>query len=79
MAAIYTAHPDVDLQVVYGSSGNFATQIRSAAPFDLFLSADVEYPRQLASEGIGAGNSLFTYAVGRLVVWVPASSKLDGV
>ena len=71
------ARPEVELQIAYGSSGNFFAQIGNRAPFDMFLSADVEYPRQLASAGVGAGNSVFTYAVGRLVVWVPASSPLD--
>jgi molybdate transport system substrate-binding protein len=75
--AFRAAHPDVDVQVAYGSSGNFYAQIRNQAPFDVFLSADVEYPRKLAQEGIGARDSLFVYAVGRIVVWVPASSPLD--
>ena len=71
------AHPDVDLQVAYGSSGNFYAQIRNQAPFDVFLSADAEYPRKLIAEGIGARDSLFVYAAGRIVVWVPAASALD--
>ena len=71
------AHPAVELQIAYGSSGNFFAQISNRAPFDVFLSADVEYPRKLASAGVGAGNSVFTYGVGRLVVWVPAASPLD--
>jgi molybdate transport system substrate-binding protein len=70
-------HPDLDLQVAYGSSGNYFAQIQSGAPFDVFLSADLEYPRKLGAAGIGAKDSIFTYAVGRLVVWVPANSRLD--
>ena len=70
-------HPDADLQIAYGSSGNFYAQIRNQAPFDIFLSADVEYPRKLVEEGIGARDSLFVYAMGRIVVWVPAASPLD--
>lgn len=70
-------HPAIDVKIAYGSSGNFYSQIRNQAPFDLFLSADVEYPRRLAQEGLAATDSLFVYAVGRLVVWVPASSALD--
>jgi len=73
----HAAHPQVELQIVYGSSGNFYAQIRNGAPFDLFLSADLEYPRQLAAQGLAAPDSLFTYAVGRLAVWVPAQSALD--
>jgi len=70
-------YPQIKVTVTYGSSGNFFAQINNHAPFDIFLSADVEYPRKLASAGLGAGDSVFTYAVGRLVVWVPAASPLD--
>jgi molybdate transport system substrate-binding protein len=70
-------HPAVDLRLAYGSSGNFFAQIRNQAPFDLFLSADVAYPRQLAQQGLVAPDSVFVYAVGRIAVWVPAASRLD--
>ena len=73
----HAAHPETEVKVNYGSSGVFYTQLRNQAPFDVFLSADVEYPRKLASEGIGVPDSVFVYAVGRIVVWVPASSPLD--
>jgi molybdate transport system substrate-binding protein len=72
-----TVGPGVELAVAYGSSGNFFAQIGNHAPFDIFLSADVEYPRKLAAAGMAPANSIFTYAVGRLVVWVPAGSSLD--
>ena len=68
--AFRTAHPEIDLQVAYGSSGNYFAQIQNGAPFDVFLSADVEYARKL-------GKPVFTYAVGRLALWVPASSPSD--
>jgi molybdate transport system substrate-binding protein len=71
------SHPAVQLDIAYGSSGNFFAQIGNRAPFDIFLSADVEYPRKLAAAGIGAANSVFTYAAGRVVVWVPAASTFD--
>ena len=44
-----TAHPDVAVTVTYGSSGNFFAQLVNGAPFDVFLSADIDYPRQLAA------------------------------
>lgn len=71
------AHSNMDVRIAYGSSGNFFAQIRNQAPFDVFLSADVDYPRQLLAAGIGVPDSLFVYAVGRIVVWVPVSSPLD--
>jgi molybdate transport system substrate-binding protein len=72
-----TAHPEVALQISYGSSGNFSTQLSNGAPFDVFLSADIAYPRELARKGIGAADAVFVYAIGRIVVWVPAGSPLD--
>jgi molybdate transport system substrate-binding protein len=70
-------YPQIELAVNYGSSGNFYAQIRNGAPFDLFLSADVQYPRNLAHDGLVPADSVFVYASGRIVVWVPAASKLD--
>jgi molybdate transport system substrate-binding protein len=71
------SHPTIDFRIAYGSSGNFYAQLRNHAPFDLFLSADVEFPRKLAQEGLGIADSVFVYGVGRIVVWVPAQSPLD--
>jgi molybdate transport system substrate-binding protein len=76
-AAFARAHPGADIRATFGSSGNFYAQIRSGAPFDVFLSADRNYPRRLAEERIGVADSLFSYATGRIVVWVPAASRLD--
>ncbi len=69
--------PATQVLVTYGSSGNFFAQISNGAPFDLYLSADIEYPRKLVEAGLALKGSEFSYAIGRLVVWVPASSKLD--
>ncbi len=71
------SHPTVDVKIAYGSSGNFYAQIRNQAPFDLFLSADMEYPRKLAREGAADADSLFVYGVGRIVVWARSTSPLD--
>src|SRR5215475_5301787 len=60
-----------------GSSGTFAAQISNGAPFDVFLSADVAYPQDLDKKGFTEPNSIFVYAVGRIVLWVPKSSTVD--
>jgi molybdate transport system substrate-binding protein len=70
-------HPDIELAVTYGSSGTFLQQIRNGAPFDLYLSADLEYPRRLVDDGLAADSDLFQYAVGRLVLWTPEGSAVD--
>jgi molybdate transport system substrate-binding protein len=69
--------PDLTVAVTYGSSGNFYAQLSSGAPFDVFFSADVEYTRRLATQGLTVPGSEFVYAVGRIVLWVPRSSTLD--
>jgi molybdate transport system substrate-binding protein len=76
-AAFARTRPGADVRATFGSSGNFYAQIRNGAPFDVFLSADMSYPRKLAAERIGVADSLFRYGVGRIVVWVPAASRLD--
>jgi molybdate transport system substrate-binding protein len=64
------------INVTYGSSGNFFAELQRGAPFDVFFSADIAYPRRLAEAGLGVGD-VFLYAIGRIVVWVPKDSPLD--
>jgi molybdate transport system substrate-binding protein len=73
VAAFKNAHAAATVNVSYGSSGNFSTQIRQGAPFDLFFSADIQYPRDLARDGFSEGESQ-RYAVGRIVLW---SASMD--
>src|SRR5271165_6458670 len=61
----------------FGSSCNLFSQIQSGAPFDLFFSADEQYPQKLAAAGLMDPASLRSYALGHLVLWVPNSSSLD--
>lgn len=58
-----------DIQIIRGSSGKHYAQIRNGAPFDVFLSADQQRPRNLVDEGYALSGSLKTYALGRLVLW----------
>jgi len=65
------------VDATFGSSGNFFSQIQNGAPFDVFFSADVEYPKQLAAAGTGDPASLCEYAVGRIVLWTPPDARVD--
>lgn len=69
-------HPGTTCTLTFGSSGNFYNQLSQKAPFDLFLSADTGYPQKLAEQGLGLKETLFTYAVGHVVVWVPKASPI---
>ena len=66
-------HAGDEVQVVYGSSGKFHTQIQQGAPYDLYFSADIAYPRELAKQG-QAASEVKPYAVGRIVLW---SANMD--
>jgi molybdate transport system substrate-binding protein len=65
------------VSLTFGSSGNFLTQIENGAPFDVFLSADIDYPRQLERSGKGERGTLYAYATGRLVLWTRNDSGID--
>jgi len=65
------------VKLAFGSSGNFFVQIQNGASFDVFFSADVEYPRKLASAGLAAAPTLWVYGTGRIVLWVPAGSPIN--
>jgi molybdate transport system substrate-binding protein len=73
----YTKKTGQTVKLSFGSSGNLANQIRNGAPFDVFFSADEEYPQQLIAEGLASKDTLYRYAIGRLVLWVPGDSPLD--
>jgi len=60
-----------------GSSGNFYAQLQQGAPFDLYFSADIGYPKKLEEAGLTVSGSLYRYAVGRVVLWAPKSSPVD--
>lgn len=61
--------PGTELTVVIGSSGNLVAQIKNGAPYDVFLSADVDYPQQLVQAGLAGQDSVTIFATGRLVLW----------
>jgi len=77
LVAAYMKKSGQEVKLSFGASGNLTNQIRNGAPFDLFFSADEQYPQQLMAEGLASKDTLYRYAIGRLVLWVPNDSPLD--
>jgi molybdate transport system substrate-binding protein len=65
------------VKLIFGSSGNFFAQIENGAPFDLFFSADIDYPRKLEAAGLSEPGTLYPYAMGKIVLWAPRGSTLN--
>ncbi len=77
LAARFEQKTGKEVSLSFGASGNFYAQMQNGAPYDLFFSADAEYPNKLAAAGVIDSSSLRTYAVGHIVLWVPRTSTLD--
>ena len=77
LAASFEQKSGNKVELSFGASGNFYSQIQNGAPFDLFFSADLDYAKKLAEAGKIESASVRIYAIGHLVLWVPNSAKLD--
>lgn len=66
-------NPAINSQITYGASGKLFEQISNSAPFDLFFSADMDYPKKLEEKKLTA-SKIKMYATGKLVIW---SKKID--
>lgn len=73
VATFKQANPADQVDVIYGSSGKFHTQIQQGAPYDLYFSADIAFARELAKAGFAA-SEVKPYAFGRIVLW---SASMD--
>lgn len=77
VAGRFEKQSGASVKLSFGSSGNFFSQIQNGAPFDLFFSADIEYPQKLESLGFTEPGTLYQYARGKIVLWVPNESPID--
>ncbi|TKB68071.1 MAG: molybdate ABC transporter substrate-binding protein [Nitrospira sp.] len=77
IAAEYEHTTGNHVRLTLGSSGNFFAQIQNGAPFDLYFSADISYPKKLEEAGLVVPGSLYPYAIGRIVLWAGKDSHLD--
>lgn len=62
----------------FGATGALYAQITQAAPFEVFLSADNKRPTLAVEEGLAVAGTVFTYAVGRVVLYSPTLDMADG-
>jgi molybdate transport system substrate-binding protein len=77
VAARFEKETGKTVKTIYGSSGNFFQQIQNGAPFDMYFSANLDYPRKLEAAGLTEPGSYYQYAKGKIVIWVPNESKID--
>jgi molybdate transport system substrate-binding protein len=77
IAARFQKETGKTVKPIYGSSGNFFQQIQNGAPFDVFFSANLDYPTRLEVAGLTEPGSYYQYARGKIVIWAPSDSKLD--
>ena len=76
-AAFEREQPGAEVSLTLGASGAFFAQLQNGAPFDLFLSADREYPDRVVALQLAAAADEKVYAFGKLAAWVPAGSAVD--
>ena len=77
IASHFQSESGIKLHPIYASSGDLFHQIENGAPFDVFLSANVAYPKKLEAEGQTAPGTYSEYAQGKIVLIVPSGSPLD--
>ncbi|HEX5111144.1 MAG TPA: molybdate ABC transporter substrate-binding protein [Vicinamibacterales bacterium] len=77
LVARFERSAGVKVAVSFASSGALFAQIQNGAPFDVFFSADIDYPKRLIASGHAESGSLYEYATGRIVLWTRQNSGVD--
>jgi molybdate transport system substrate-binding protein len=77
IAAQFEKDTGSKVALTFGASGTLFAQIQNGAPFDVFLSADIDYPKRLEAAGLGEPGTLYEYATGHLVLWTRTDSGVD--
>jgi molybdate transport system substrate-binding protein len=71
-------NPDTKVNTMFGSSGKAFTQISNGAPYDIYYSADIDYPNKLKTAGKVVGD-VKAYAIGRIVLWSNTIDTTQGM
>src|SRR5688572_14364087 len=77
LAPVFEKESGHTISIISGATGQHYSQIINGAPYDVFLSADDERPGMLVKEGKGVEGSVFTYAIGQLVLWSADTKVVD--
>jgi molybdate transport system substrate-binding protein len=77
ISAQFKAEKSTQVKVVYGASGNLYQQIQNGAPFDVFFSANSDYPKKLQAAGLAVSETYYEYARGHIALLVSSTSSLD--
>jgi molybdate transport system substrate-binding protein len=78
IGAAFTASTGDKVVFSFGATGGLYAQITQGAPFEVLLAADDRRPAQAVSEGLAVEGTLFTYAVGKVVLYSPGIDLTDG-
>jgi molybdate transport system substrate-binding protein len=78
IAAAFKAKTGDDAVLSFGATGQLYTQITQDAPFQILLSADQDRPKKAVTDGFAVPGSVFTYAVGKLVLWSKDPATVKG-
>lgn len=78
IGAAFTAKTGDTVTFSFGATGALYTQISQGAPFEVFFSADNKRPKQAVAEGFAVDGTVFTYAVGKVVLYSPTLDLTDG-
>ena len=76
LAVEFKNETGIEVQGIFSSSGKIATQVKNGAPFDVFISADTEFPEALYKDGLAASKPK-VYAYGVLVLWTTKDFDLS--
>ncbi len=76
LAVEFKNETGIEVQGVFASSGKITSQVKNGAPFDVFISADTEYPEALYKDGLAVTKPK-VYVYGVLVLWTTKDFDLS--
>jgi molybdate transport system substrate-binding protein len=77
LTAHFEEETGAKIKAIYGSSGNFFQQVQNGAPYDMFFSANLDFPKKLEDGGLTEAGSFYQYARGKIVIWVRNDSRIN--